>query len=266
MIKNGATNSGLTAAVTKYSTQTDSYSEIVKNSNQPVNLPLLRSKEKHLRSDDAFTSSAPQHSLFLCRAEQIYTCNLCSQSFFNASTLKLHYEIHLRERAQKCNLCGKVFHDSHKLKTHVKIHTESKLYASSNTYQFHNDNNNEAFDSPHNQKMHRRFPAGHGSYRCKLCNKSFTNADILKMHVTAHTGNKPHRCVLCSKTFIDEYQFTQHLHLHCEEKTHICRLCNKCFSNINDFRIHTRIHKEERTYLCKKDFIQANIQLMKVSS
>ncbi|PNF32602.1 hypothetical protein B7P43_G18095 [Cryptotermes secundus] len=252
VIKNGTTNSGLTAAPTKYSTQTHSYSEVVKNSSQLVNLPLPRSKEKHLRSDDACTSSVSQHSFFLCRAEQVYTCNLCSQSFFNASTLKLHYEIHLRERYQKCNICGKVFHDSHKLKKHVKIHTESKLYASGNIYKFHNDNNNGAFDSPHNQKIQNRFPAGHCSYRCKLCNKSFANADILRMHVTTHTGNRLHRCVLCSKTFVDEYQFTQHLHLHCEEKTHVCRLCNKCFSNINDFRTHTRIHKQERTYLARK--------------
>jgi KRAB domain-containing zinc finger protein len=243
VMKNGAINS----------TQADSYSEILKTSKDPVNLPLLSSKEKHLRSDEALTSSVARHSLSVCQGEQMYTCNLCRQLFFNASTLKLHYEIHLRERAQECNICGKVFHDSYQLKMHIKIHTELKLYANSNKPTFHN-NNNGTFDSPHYQKMHSRYPAGYCSYRCKLCNKLFTNANVLKMHVRAHNGNRPHCCVLCSKTFIDEYQFTQHLHLHCEERTYVCRVCNKCFSNIKEFRIHNRIHDKERTYLCKKFF------------
>ncbi|XP_055590400.1 histone-lysine N-methyltransferase MECOM-like [Uranotaenia lowii] len=69
-----------------------------------------------------------QHML-LHDGEKPYKCDICSKSFFNASTLKTHYRVHSDENPFRCNTCTKVFDNARSLELHYRTHTGERPYA-----------------------------------------------------------------------------------------------------------------------------------------
>ncbi|XP_058825706.1 zinc finger protein 184-like [Topomyia yanbarensis] len=68
-----------------------------------------------------------QHML-LHDGEKPYKCDICSKSFFNASTLKTHYRVHSDENPFRCTTCTKVFDNARSLELHYRTHTGERPY------------------------------------------------------------------------------------------------------------------------------------------
>lgn len=73
-------------------------------------------------------SDLRQHML-LHDGEKPYKCDICSKSFFNASTLKTHYRVHSDENPFRCNTCTKVFDNARSLELHYRTHTGERPYS-----------------------------------------------------------------------------------------------------------------------------------------
>ncbi|XP_058452180.1 zinc finger protein 664-like [Malaya genurostris] len=69
-----------------------------------------------------------QHML-LHDGEKPYKCDVCSKSFFNASTLKTHYRVHSDENPFRCTTCTKVFDNARSLELHYRTHTGERPYS-----------------------------------------------------------------------------------------------------------------------------------------
>ncbi|XP_021702977.1 zinc finger protein 664 [Aedes aegypti] len=72
-------------------------------------------------------SDLRQHML-LHDGEKPYKCDICSKSFFNASTLKTHYRVHSDENPFRCTTCTKVFDNARSLELHYRTHTGERPY------------------------------------------------------------------------------------------------------------------------------------------
>ncbi|XP_055638722.1 zinc finger protein 354A-like [Toxorhynchites rutilus septentrionalis] len=73
-------------------------------------------------------SDLRQHML-LHDGEKPYKCDICSKSFFNASTLKTHYRVHSDENPFRCTTCTKVFDNARSLELHYRTHTGERPYS-----------------------------------------------------------------------------------------------------------------------------------------
>lgn len=74
-------------------------------------------------------SDLRQHMLVHEGNEKPYKCDICSKSFFNASTLKTHYRIHSDENPFRCTTCTKVFDNARSLELHYRTHTGERPYS-----------------------------------------------------------------------------------------------------------------------------------------
>ena len=120
-------------------------------------------------------SKALEHSDNPKTKEKLYSCSLCSKSFFNSNQLLQHKKIHTGNKPHCCSECTKPFARLDHLKRHMRLHTGEKPYS------------------------------------CLLCTKSFVQASDLKKHVRTHTGEKPFSCLGCTKTFASSSNLTQHM-------------------------------------------------------
>ena len=92
-------------------------------------------------------SKALEHSNNPKTKEKLYSCSLCSRSFFTSNQLLQHKKIHTGKKPHCCSECTKSFVQSFHLKLHMRVHTGEK------------------------------------PYNCLMCTKSFAQASDLKRHV-----------------------------------------------------------------------------------
>lgn len=74
-------------------------------------------------------SDLRQHMLVHDGNEKPYKCDICSKSFFNASTLKTHFRIHDDANPFRCTTCIKVFDNARSLELHYRTHTGERPYS-----------------------------------------------------------------------------------------------------------------------------------------
>ncbi|KAI8427114.1 hypothetical protein MSG28_014739 [Choristoneura fumiferana] len=88
-----------------------------------------------------------QHQKKVHMGEKTVACEICSKSFFNNLSLRLHMVTHSTEKKFKCGQCEREFRWENNLKDHMKIHTGDKRYV------------------------------------CVVCEKAFVQKSTLKQHV-----------------------------------------------------------------------------------
>ncbi|XP_019626329.1 PREDICTED: zinc finger protein 324A-like [Branchiostoma belcheri] len=141
-----------------------------------------------------------------------YICEVCNARFTQASDLKIHSRIHIRDKPFTCDICKNKFTHLQSLKTHQRIHTGEK------------------------------------PYQCKVCQARFTQLGHLKAHSRIHTGEKPYQCGTCGAKFSQLGTLKVHMRIHTGEKPYQCKTCDARFTHLRSLKLHTlRSHMEELT-------------------
>ena len=115
-------------------------------------------------------------------------------------------------------------------------------------------------------------------YKCRHCDRQFTQSNDLKRHTRLHSGekskvngkrkleinlqnkklihdgssNKYHACYVCSKVFSSSSNLMNHVRVHNNMKPFKCNLCDKRFAHNGNLRKHKRIHTDGKPYKCKE--------------
>ena len=197
--------------------------------------------------------------------EKPYNCSHCDKAFNNWSNCQRHevevhkaakprdssikkQDVHLkrvRANSHKCQLCRKCFRypselERHALRTHGK-----KLYRCQHC--------SKCFRFPSDWKRHLRT---HRNNMCQPCKKYFKNAGELKRHNNRnHGAENSFKCKECDKCFSDSSSLQLHekSHTKCSQrldpnkclKPYNCDQSGKCFNQANILKQHKRTHMGE---------------------
>ncbi|XP_065563792.1 zinc finger protein 287-like [Artemia franciscana] len=97
---------------------------------------------------------------------------------------------------------------------------------------------------------HQRTHKGKKTFKCEICDKTFSRGDFFKQHQRVHTGEKRFKCDVCEKTFSQAAHLNTHKRLHTGEKPFKCNVCDKTFSQAAHLKIHQRLHTGEKPFKC----------------
>nr|XP_019947175.1 PREDICTED: LOW QUALITY PROTEIN: GDNF-inducible zinc finger protein 1-like [Paralichthys olivaceus] len=218
------------------------------------------------------------------KADVVYRCETCQQTFANRSNLKIHEKhVHSNERLFSCTSCTKTFkrkkdvvrhqrqvHERNNqrhicpdcgkslssktaLLLHERIHTGAKPFECTDC--------GARFTQNAALKMHRRIHTGEKPFACDECDARFTQKHMLAYHKRSHTGEKPFMCEACGKSFASKEYLRHHSNIHTGFKPYKCEQCSRGFAQRNSLHQHLKIHTGERPYSCKdcdKHFTQIN--------
>ncbi|TMS12372.1 GDNF-inducible zinc finger protein 1 [Larimichthys crocea] len=222
------------------------------------------------------------------KADVIYRCETCSQTFANRSNLKIHEKhVHSTERLFTCDSCTKTYTnvticDMSVLsaerrsapKPHcccMRGHTQVQSLMSVPTVgpdlpktllsrctagltqersQFACDKCEARFTQKHMLAYHKRSHTGEKPFMCEACGKSFASKEYLRHHSNIHTGSRPYKCEQCGRGFAQRNSLHQHLKIHTGERPYSCKDCDKQFTQLNALQRHQRIHTGEKPYMC----------------
>ena len=79
------------------------------------------------------------------------------------------------------------------------------------------------------------------SYKCEMCEESFTAIKKLEMHVKSSCNYKPFKCDKCDKEYSTWDSLKNHQQVH-SETFHECDVCNKKYKRRTDLNTHKRLH------------------------
>ncbi|XP_074471522.1 uncharacterized protein gzf1 [Sebastes fasciatus] len=218
------------------------------------------------------------------KADVIYRCETCQQTFANRSNLKIHEKhVHSNERLFTCDSCGKTFKRKKDVVRHQRqVHERNnsrhvcpdcgKALSSKTALLLHERTHTGAkpfectdcgarFTQNSALKMHRRTHTGEKPFACDECEARFTQKHMLAYHKRSHTGEKPFMCEACGKSFASKEYLRHHSNIHTGSKPYKCEQCGRGFAQRNSLHQHLKIHTGERPYSCKdcdKQFTQLN--------
>nr|XP_015803649.2 GDNF-inducible zinc finger protein 1 [Nothobranchius furzeri] len=189
------------------------------------------------------------------KADFVYRCETCQQTFANRSNLKIHEKhVHSNERLFECSQCDKTFKRKKDVVRHTKqVHERVMRHLCLSC--------GKALSSKAALSLHERTHTGTKPYECTECKARFTQNSALKMHRRTHTGEKPYACDECDARFTQKHMLAYHKRSHTGEKPYMCEACGKSFASKEYLRYHSNIHTGSRPYKCDqcgRGFAQRN--------
>ena len=139
----------------------------------------------------------------------------------------------------KCDICGKCYFKS-SLERHERIHTGEKPFKCKHC--------NKRFTQSSGLLIHEKIHTGEKPFICKTCKKGFVKPSDLKRHVIIHTGEKPYQCKICTKALTRLSSLKDHEKIHTGEKPYQCKICNKTFRDGSNYRKHVKNCDKEECY------------------
>ncbi|XP_062605087.1 zinc finger protein 320-like isoform X2 [Saccostrea cucullata] len=164
--------------------------------------------------------------LHLWKAHQIDTdllkCDQCDYKIDTASRLKVHQEIHSKEKPYTCDTCGKHFRQQAQMRNHQMVHSDNK--------------NSDKW---------------YGEQECEICSRKFVSKKCLQVHLqVVHGNHKPFSCTVCEYTTARKAQLELHMRTHTQEKPFKCDVCNYASIDHNSLRRHKMRHSGQKPYKC----------------
>ncbi|XP_069407522.2 zinc finger protein 724-like [Ovis canadensis] len=163
--------------------------------------------------------------------------------FYQTSSPPLNESTHTGEKTYNCEY-GDVSNQSSNLTQQQSIQNPQKSYKCKQC--------EKAFTNSSSLSRHRKIHTGERPYKCTECAKAFNQKSRLTDHQRIHTGEKPYKCKECGKGFTCCSTLTQHQRIHTGEKPYKCIECGKAFSQYSNLTQHQRIHTGEKPYKCKE--------------
>lgn len=114
----------------------------------------------------------------------------------------------MADRIVYCQYCGKPFGNRGQLKRHMVVHQKDRPRP------FRCDLCGKCYSYAQVLEVHRRTHTGERPYHCKFCGRRFNQKGHLKEHERIHTGEKPFACPICGKRFIQSSQVRKHINYH----------------------------------------------------
>ncbi|XP_013395231.1 zinc finger protein 525-like [Lingula anatina] len=107
------------------------------------------------------------------------------------------------------------------------------------------------FNSAGHCTVHERIHTGDKPYKCRFCDKTFTQKSPCTVHERIHTGDKPYKCRLCDKTFSHKGNCIKHERIHTLEKPYKCRFREETFTQNNSCKLHEKNHTGDKPFECR---------------
>lgn len=138
------------------------------------------------------------------KADVVYRCETCQQTFANQSNLKIHEKhVHSTERLFTCDRCEKTFKRKKDVVRHQRqvrrVQGPQPLLV-----RCHIEKNNQT--NPVCQ-VHER---SNLQYTCSDCGKSLSSKTALVLHQRTHTGMRPFECTDCQARFTQNSALKMH--------------------------------------------------------
>ncbi|XP_007900312.1 telomere zinc finger-associated protein [Callorhinchus milii] len=210
----------------------------------------------------------------LTRADVIYTCPECKETFKGRIELRKHVVSHTGEMPYKCLSCPHQFMQKRDLQSHmIKSHGApkphgcpacSKRFLSRNELHLHEASKHQGerlfmceecghrASSRYGLQMHINSKhRNERPYVCEYCNHAFTQKGNLNVHRRTHTGEKPFQCHFCGKTFRIQASLDKHNRTHTGERPFSCEICQQKFTERGPLHRHVASkHQEGRPHYC----------------
>ncbi|XP_043936189.1 zinc finger and BTB domain-containing protein 41 [Protopterus annectens] len=192
--------------------------------------------------------------------KKMLKCPKCDKTFDRVGKYESHTRVHTGEKPFECDICHQRYSTKSNLSVHQKKHSSgvevhkkehkcpccNKLHASKKTLskhikRFHPDNVPEFLMSKKKKTE---------SWKCEVCNKSFTRKPHLEEHMILHTQHKPFKCTYCEEHFKSRFARLKH-----QEKFHLgpfpCDVCGRQFNDTGNLKRHIECtHRGKRKWTC----------------
>ncbi|GAB0100286.1 hypothetical protein DMENIID0001_162990 [Sergentomyia squamirostris] len=177
-----------------------------------------------------------------------FHCDLCPQTFAQASALKAHKIKHMSPEEKKhiCSTCGRAFALATILVQHVRrAHENScvnvcdicaKVFRCKNLFEKH---------------VQEHSAGGLPRVPCEICGKTFKHQIALRKHKYRHNTSGSLECAVCGHVAPNRQALLEHIkYNHRERKLRHCSLCERTFRSALSLKEHMATHTGEVLYHC----------------